>query len=352
MNLGDLTGRVAEWLKGTGPLSSVVVSSRVRLARNLAGMPFLSRCSDAQRQEISELLARTLGVVALPGEMLYVDVDKADPLDRQLLVERHLISRQHADASGPRGVAIAGGETVAVMVNEEDHLRVQVLRCGLQLDSCYSEIRALDELLQDKLFFAFQGRFGYLTACPTNVGTALRVSVMLHLPALKMTGQIEKVLRAARDMHLAVRGLYGEGTEAVGDLFQVSNQTTLGRSEEEILSDFRDRIVPGIVEYEQRAREALQKDRRVALEDKVHRALALLTAARLISSEETMYLLSHLRLGLSLGIVKDVSVETINELSLLTQPAHLQKAHNNPSMSPMERGRARAELIRGTLGGL
>ena len=351
MNLKDLTGRVAEWLKGAGPMSNVVVSSRVRLARNLAGMPFLSRCSDAQRREIAETLRGAFAKVALPGESLYVDVDQAQPLDRQFLVERHLISRQHAESSGARGVAIAGGETVALMINEEDHLRAQVLRCGLQLDSCYSEIRRLDEMLEERLSFAFLGRFGYLTACPTNVGTALRVSVMLHLPALKMTGQIEKALRAARDMHLAVRGLYGEGTEAIGDLFQVSNQTTLGRSEEQIVSDFKELVVPGVIEYERRAREALLKNRRVALEDKVHRGLAVLTAARLISSEETMYLLSHLRLGVSLGITENVTLETINELSLVTQPAHLQKAHGETDMSPIERGEARATLIREKLGG-
>ncbi len=346
MNIDDLTRRTAEWLKGTGPLSSVVVSSRVRLARNLAGMPFLSRCSRAQSQEIVDLLHRTLLEVALPGELLYVDVEHADALDRQILVERHLISRQHAEAEGPRGVAVAGGETVAVMVNEEDHLRAQVLRAGLQLDSCFAEIRRLDELLERKLSFAFLGRFGYLTACPTNVGTALRVSVMLHLPALKMTGQIEKALRAARDLHLAVRGLYGEGTEAVGDLFQISNQTTLGKSEQQIVDEFKDQVVPSIIEYERRARDTLIKNRRIALEDKVYRALAALTAARLISSEETMYLLSNLRLGLSLGIVEGIPIETINELSLLTQPAHLLKLHNNPDMSPAERGEARANLLR------
>jgi len=350
VNLSDLTHRQAEWLKGAGPLSNVVLSSRVRLARNLAGMPFLGRCTDTQKQEIADLLQRTLAKVALPGETLYVDVNAADPLDRQLLVERHLISRQQAEDAGPRGVAIAGGETVAVMVNEEDHLRVQILRGGLQLDSCYAEVRRLDELLEEKLTFAFSSRFGYLTACPTNVGTALRVSVMLHLPALKMTGQIEKALRAARDMHLAVRGLYGEGTEAVGDLFQVSNQTTLGKSEEQIVGEFKDQIVPGIIEYERCAREALLKGRRVALVDKIHRAWAILTSARLISAEETMYLLSHLRLGLSLELIDDVSAETVNELSLLTQPAHLQKLHDKPDMAPAERGEARANLIRRTLG--
>ncbi len=326
-------------------MGHVVLSSRGRLARNLAGMPFLSRCSPEQLSGIAERLRRTLGKVGLPGETFYVDVEAADLLDRQLLVERHLISRQHADAEGPRGVAVAGGEAVAVMVNEEDHLRIQVLRAGLQLDSCYAELRRLDELLEGYLTFAFSSRFGYLTACPTNVGTGLRLSVMLHLPALKMTGEIEKALRAARDMHLAVRGLHGEGTEPTGDLFQVSNQVTLGKSEAQIISEFRDQIVPGIIEYERRAREALLKNRRVALQDRISRAGAVLRSARLISSEETMFLLSQLRLGLSLELVDGIGLETINELSLMVQPAHLQRLTGR-EMSPPERGEARAELVR------
>lgn len=345
MKLSDLTRRRAEWLRGTAPMGHVVISSRARLARNLAGMPFLSRCSPEQLSEIAERLRRTLGKVGLPGETFYADVEAADPLDRQLLVERHLISRQQADAKGPRGVAVASGEAVAVMVNEEDHLRVQVLRAGLQLDSCYAELRRLDALLEGHLTFAFSSRFGYLTACPTNVGTGLRVSVMLHLSALKMTGEIEKALRAARDMHLAVRGLHGEGTEPTGDLFQVSNQVTLGKSEVEIISEFKDQIVPGIIEYERRAREALLKNRRIALQDRISRAGAVLRSARLISSEETMFLLSQLRLGLSLELVDGIGLETINELSLMVQPAHLQRLTGR-EMSPAERGEARADLVR------
>jgi len=350
LNLSDLTGRLGAWRRGAGPLGDVVVSSRVRLARNLAGMPFLSRCTEGQVREIAELLHRELLQAPLGSETMYVDVAAASALDRQVLVERHLISRQQAEGSGARGVAVVADETVAIMVNEEDHLRAQVLRGGLQLDACYADIRRLDEVLEQHLPFAFSSRFGYLTACPTNVGTALRVSVMVHLPALKATGQIEKTLRAARDMHLAVRGLYGEGTEAVGDLFQVSNQTTLGRPEERIVEEFRDVIVPGIIDYERRARRNLLENRRIGLEDRVHRASALLRSARLISSEETMYLISHLRLGLDLGLVDGMAHETLNELELATQPGHLQKTAGR-EMAPAERGEARAKLIRQRLGG-
>lgn len=350
MNFADLTTAPAEWLRAAGPLADVVVSSRVRLARNLSAVPFLSRCSPNQVREIGQRLRQTLLAVGLPGKAFYVDLEATEELDRLLLVERHLISRQLAEGNGPRGVAIAGQEHIAFMVNEEDHLRMQVLRGGMQLDACYAEIRHLDDLLESHLSFAFSSRFGYLTACPTNVGTALRVGVMLHLPALKITGQLEKAIRAARDMHLAVRGIYGEGTEAVGDLFQVSNQTTLGKSEEQIISDFKEQMVPGIIDYERRAREVLLVSRRPALEDKIYRALALLRSARLMSSEEAMFLLSHLRLGVSMGMVSDVSGQVINELSLLAQPAHLQRLLKK-KLDANQRGAARAELIRQKLGG-
>ncbi len=332
-------------------MSDLVVSSRVRLARNIGGMPFLSRCSDSQRSELASGLSQTLQGLALAEPMQYIDVESVDELERQMLVERHLISRNQAEAAGPRGVAFSTQETLAAMVNEEDHLRLQALRSGLQLEQCYDEVRHLDDLLEQHVSYAFSSRFGYLTACPTNVGTALRVSVMLHLPALKMTGDIEKALRAGRDMNLAVRGLYGEGTEALGDLFQVSNQSTLGRSEEQIITDFRDQIVPAFIDYETRSRELLLKTRRAALEDKVFRAWSVLRSARVMSAEEALYLLSHIRLGLSLQMLPGLTIELLNQLSLLTQPAHLQQL-SGKRMNPSERGEYRAKLLRDTLGAI
>ena len=350
MNVADLTHHLAEWLQGGGSDGDVVVSSRVRLARNLAGMPFLSRCTPGQVREIAATLRGAVTKLPLGNEGFYADMESADPLDRAVLVERHLISKQHAEGSGPRGVAVSGDEVVAAMVNEEDHLRMQVLGGGLDLDNAYARIARLEELLEQQLKFAFTSRLGYLTACPTNVGTGLRVSVMLHLPALKIVGQLDKALRAARDMHLAVRGLYGEGTEAIGDLYQVSNQTTLGVSEERIVRDFCDQVAPAIIRYERTAREALLKNRRLALEDRVHRALAVLRAARLLSSEEALYLLGHVRLGASLKLLPEVSLRTISELSMLTKPAHLQRYFGR-EMTASDRGEARAGLIRQRLGG-
>src|SRR5205814_4924082 len=219
---------------------------------------------------------------------LYVDLEQAPEMDRQLLVERHLISKPHATAEGARGVAIGDSESVSIMVNEEDHLRLQVLRSGLQLEEAWEQINKIDDALEAKLDWAFHNRFGYLTACPTNVGTGIRVSVMLHLPALKLTGEIEKVFRAAKDMRLAVRGLYGEGTEATGDFYQISNQTTLGKTEEDIISDFKHLVIPKIIEYEHHARKTLLTDRTVQLDDKVWRALGTLRTARLFATEEVL----------------------------------------------------------------
>jgi len=349
MTLADLTRHTGQWLRGAGAMNDVVISSRVRLARNLAGLPFLSRCSGEQQQELETRLRKEVLASGIDASAFYVDVAAAGALDRQLLVERHLISRQHAAAKHPRGVAISGDEDLAIMVNEEDHLRIQVMRSGLALGDAIERINAVDDKLEDRLDFAFHSRYGYLTACPTNVGTGLRVSVMLHLPALKLSGAIKKALQAARDMRLAVRGLYGEGTEASGDFFQLSNQTTLGKSEEQIVEEFSGRIVPEIIRYEQTARQALLRDQRIALEDKVFRAAGMLRAARLIGAEEAMYMLSLLRLGVVSGLVSDVDLATVNELFLVTQPAHLQRILSR-ELSRQQRAQERARLIRRRLG--
>jgi len=349
MKLSDLTSHAGEWLRGNGPMSEIVISSRIRLARNVTGSPFLSRCTRSQRQNLEKKLRETILGAQIAPEVLYVDLDAAPEIDRQLLVERHLISKPHAATEGARGVAVGDNETVSIMVNEEDHLRIQVLRSGLQLEEAWEQINKIDDKLESTLDYAFHPRFGYLTACPTNVGTGIRVSVMLHLPALKLTGEIEKVFRAAKDMRLAVRGLYGEGTEATGDFYQISNQTTLGKTEEEIISDFKHVVIPKIIEYEQHARRTLRDDRTLQLDDKVGRALGVLRSARLIASEETLLLLSHLRMGLHLGRIKDIELRTINELFLLTQPAHLQKLQGRKLEGDVRRA-MRADYIRQRLG--
>ncbi len=345
MKLSDLTSKAGEWLRGSGPMSETVISSRIRLARNVKGYPFLSIANRTQRRELERRIRETILDAELAPQTLYVDLEESTDVDRELLVERHLISKQHAGAEGARGVAVGQEEDLSIMVNEEDHLRLQVLKSGLQLDEAWDQINAVDDALENELEFSYHPTFGYLTACPTNVGTGIRVSVMLHLPALKLTGEIEKVFRAAKDMKLAVRGLYGEGTEALGDFYQVSNQTTLGKDEHEILDDFKHQVIPKIIDYEHHARRTLRTERATALDDIVFRALGLLSSARLMSSDEALRLMSHLRLGIHLGRVKDMDIKTVNELVLMTQPAHLQKLMGK-KLDGDDRKTARAEFIR------
>lgn len=350
MKLSDLTSRSGEWLRGAGPHSEVVISSRIRLARNVVGMPFVARMSRQQRVSLEKRIRDAIITSQAASKIFYVDLEQTTEQDRQFLVERHLISKPHATGEGARGVAVSDDETVSIMVIEEDHLRIQVLRSGLQLDEAWEQIGAIDDKLDDALEFSFHKRFGYLTACPTNVGTGIRVSVMLHLPALKMTGEIEKVFRAAKDLKLAVRGLYGEGTEATGDFYQISNQTTLGKVEDDILSEFRHTIIPRIVAYEHEARRALLNERTAALDDKVFRALGILRSARMLSTEEVLFLLSHLRMGVNLGRVKGVDINRVNELFLLTQQAHLQKVMNKRLEGDLRKVE-RANFVRSKLGG-
>jgi len=348
MTIDDIFHTQARWLNDEGPMSDIVISCRIRLARNLSDFPFLSKADEGERCQIHRLLLEKITETELGPGMALFDIDDTSDLDRQVLVERHLISRQHAEGEGSRGVAVTPQETMALMINEEDHLRIQVMRSGLQLEEVWKEIDQIDDTLQGKADFAFHSQYGFLTACPTNVGTGIRVSVMLHLPALKLAGELEKVSRAARDMRLAIRGLHGEGTEATGDFYQVSNQSTLGKSEMEIIQEFCDMVIPKIVEYERMARMALVKDRLPALDDKIWRALGVLENARTMSTEETLFLLSHLRMGVHLGRMPNVSLETINDLFIKSQPAHLQKLEGSV-LDGEGRSTARADRIRKSL---
>lgn len=372
MKLSDISSDINEWFNGTGPLADIVISSRIRLARNVEGHKFLSRCGDAEKSEILDHLKNVLMELDLSDKTFYLSVDAASPLDRNFLVERHLISRHHASGKGPRGVVIAQRESFTAMINEEDHLRFQVLKGGLQLKNCAQRINRIDDMIEEKVHYAFSPQYGYLTACPTNLGTGIRVSVMLHLPALNMIGQIDKFLNAARSMNLAVRGLFGEGTEASGDFYQLSNQITLGVSEEQIVSQFENTIIPEIVEYEMAARKQLLAAEKDLLDDKISRAMALLKNAHLISSQEALFLLSHLRLGINMhdhmgastpaindlyktaGSGSDktnhLSITTINRLFMLTLPAHLQLNYGKP-LDATHRDALRAKIIRSTLNG-
>lgn len=329
VKLGDLAQRCGEWLRGSGPQSDIVMSSRIRLARNLADFPFIRRCSDQDREGVERAVRGAMDHVGEWKECLYLDVAKLATVDRQFLVERQLISREFADSQGARGALVDPSETFSIMVNEEDHLRLQVMHSGLNLDAAWQQINRLDDLLETRLNFAFHPRLGYLTACPTNVGTGMRVSVMLHLPALVLTKQIEKVFRALQKISLAVRGFYGEGSQFMGDFYQVSNQITLGRSELELVKQVSE-VVPVLIEYERQARSFLVKESKKELHDRVSRAYGILCTAQTISSEETMHLLSSVRMGINLGLINDLEISVLNKLFMHTQPAHLQKLRGTP----------------------
>jgi len=348
MNLDTLLPNLGEWLRGTGPESDVVVSTRIRLARNLADYPFTGRATPAQKSEIVSKVKEAVARVELPFKLDYHDVPAMSVLDRQFLVERQLISRELAAVlEGPRGVAFDDKESASVMVNEEDHLRLQILRSGFALDDAWTDIDKLDDALESRLAYAFHTQFGYLTACPTNVGTGLRGSVMLHLPALGLTKQIDKVFRALQKINLAVRGLHGEGSRAFGDLYQISNQVTLGKSEQKILGEIKE-VILTILQYERQARAVLLKERKQAEQDRVARALGTLGSATMITAEETMELLSVVRLGIHLRLIDDVPATAVNQLFIQTQAAHLQKLVGH-ALDGEERNAARAKYLKARL---
>ncbi len=333
-----------EWLRGDGPEADIVTSTRVRLARNSAKYPFPTVASLEEKSSIEEDLSKVILDSGIIKEVEYTNLMTVSPVDRQFLVERHLISREHADGKGDRGVAFGKDEIVSVMVNEEDHLRMQAVRSGFQLDETWTLIDSVDDAIGEYVDYAFSPRLGYLTACPSNVGTAIRASVMLHLPGLVMSKQIDKVFQAVTKINLVVRGLYGEGTQASGNFYQISNQSTLGRTEKEILENLRS-VVPQIVAYERKARDSLVSQSKLALEDRVWRSYGMLKTARAISSEEAAELLSSVRLGVNMGILDKLPINVINELFILTQPAHLQKLKGRTLNAP-ERDKARAEFVR------
>lgn len=347
MQLNDFLKHTSEWLKGTGPNSEIVISSRVRLARNLEKLPFPHWSSKVQGEKTLNTIAdATTKCDYLKTATLFKLAD-LDSVDKQFLVERHLMSLEHAQKTNHKAVAIDDEEIVSIMINEEDHIRLQAMQSGFNLFEAWNIINAIDDCLAKELPFAYSAEWGYLTACPTNTGTGMRGSVMLHLPALVMTRQIDRVLSAIAKLSFTTRGLYGEGTQATGNFFQISNQVSLGRTEDEMVEDING-IIKQIIEQENQAREVLLSKSKVMLEDRINRSLGILRNARIISSQETIELLSMVRLGVDLGMIKDIDRSNINELFIITQPAHLQKIENK-KISAAERDLKRAELIRAKL---
>lgn len=345
LNLDRLLDRLGEWLRGTGPESDVVISTRIRLARNLAGLPFTNRATPHQKAEAETLLRDAITTLDLSSPLRYYSMNDLSLVDRQFLVERQLVSRELAVVlEGPRGVAFDDRESISIMVNEEDQLRMQSMRSGFDLDHSWQAIDHIDDLLEARVEYAFSDDFGFLTACPTNVGTGMRASVMLHLPALGLTKQIEKAFKALQKINLVVRGLYGEGSRALGDFYQISNQITLGKSEATALNDIR-AVISEVIRYERIARSTLLRETRQSFQDKVARALGTLQSSFMMTSEETMELLSAVRLGVHLNMLGDLSVPSLNELFMHTQPAHLQKLMGIP-LDGEERNAARARHLK------
>lgn len=344
MRFATLIKNPADWMKGAGPHSDVVMTSRVRLARNLRGYPFPGFSQERQR---IELLERARPVVEDLPEMRdgysedYTDLSK---IRKQVLVERHLVSREHAARSSGCAVVVDRKQSISIMINEEDHFRIQGIRPGLNLTSAFEVVDRVDTELESALPYAFDPKLGYLTACPTNLGTGMRASVMLHLPALVLTEQINPVIKAIGKIGLAVRGLYGEGTEALGNLFQISNQHTLGEAEPEIIAQI-EKVIEGVVRSEVTARAKLKEDHQTMLRDQIGRAFAILRYAHILTSKEALNLLSMLRLGADLDLVGNCDRSLIDMLLLEIQPAHLQ-LNAARELSPEERDSMRADLTR------
>ncbi len=348
MNIDDLLNNKGEWLRCTGPNSDIVMSSRIRLARNLSKYPFSHWASKKEQEEVLQISKKTVASSKKIKSSLCLDMAKLDTLDKQFLVERHLMSREHTVNAENKGLCIGEREVVSIMINEEDHLRIQVMKSGFDLRDAWHIINDIDNELGGSLPYAYSLDFGYLTACPTNTGTGMRASVMLHLPSLVMTKQIGKVLQAITKLSLTARGLYGEGTEASGNFFQISNQVSLGHREEDIIDNI-ERIIKQIIDHEHSAREALLSQNRSVLEDRIWRAYGTLKSAHIISSSETIDLLSLVRLGVDLNLIQKVDRSLITELFIITQPAHLQKIERK-KLNPNERDVKRAQIVRDKIG--
>ena len=344
MTINEFLTSPADTARRDGPYNKIVLSSRVRLARNVKGMPFPGWAKKPDRIKALELVRPAVESLPQMGDSFSESMDNLTVLDKNILVERHLISREHAAKNAGSGLVLNREESLCVMINEEDHLRMQALRPGLQLRQAWHAIDQVDSKLEKKMEFAFTPTMGYLTACPTNVGTGIRVSAMLHLPGLVLAEQINQIIQAVNKLGLAVRGLYGEGTEALGNVFQVSNQMTLGETENDIVERLN-KVLAQIIEHEENARSMLLEKKPKTVYNHIGRAYGILANAHSISSKETLNLLSLMRLGVDLGLFADLDRWQVDELFITTQPAHLQKVHSE-KLSAEERDLFRADMLR------
>ncbi|AAU21733.1 protein arginine kinase [Bacillus licheniformis] len=336
---------LSNWMRQEGPESDIVLSSRIRLARNLDKVRFPTLFSNEEASAIIALFEEQFTGYEVPGigKFELVKMDQVQPLEKRVLVEKHLISPHLTEASFG-ACLLSENEEVSIMLNEEDHIRIQCLFPGFQLSEALKAANQVDDWIEDRIDYAFSEQRGYLTSCPTNVGTGLRASVMMHLPALVLTRQINRIIPAINQLGLVVRGIYGEGSEALGNIFQISNQITLGKSEHDIVEDLNS-VVAQLIEQERSARKALYQTSQIELEDRVYRSYGVLSNCRMIESKETARCLSDVRLGIDLGIIKGLSSNILNELMILTQPGFLQQ-YSGGALRPNERDIRRAALIR------
>jgi protein arginine kinase len=347
MGLLEFLTPAGELAAHEGPENHVVLSSRVRLARNLADVTFPGRAKKASRVETCSLIMPAVATASAMRGGYSAAMSDLKALDKQLLVERHLISREHAAKSSGSALVLNKDETLSVMVNEEDHLRMQALLPGMQIKQVWQKVDRFDTSLEKKLEYAFDANLGYLTACPTNLGTGIRVSAMLHLPGLVLTDHVNQIVQAVTKLGHAVRGLYGEGTETLGHIFQVSNQMTLGESEADIIERIH-KVVLQVIEHEVNARQTLMQGRPDELYNHIGRAYGILAHARIVSSKESMNQLSLMRLGVQLGLFANLETSVLDELFLLSQPAHLQQFMGK-KLTVDERDTYRSDLLRSHL---
>ncbi|MBM7573120.1 protein arginine kinase [Aquibacillus albus] len=337
---------ISPWMKEEGPDSDIVMSSRIRLARNLDQAPFPIIAKQSELTKILEYIKEEYHHQTFKTyhDLEFVNMKDLKPIEKRVLVEKHLISPHLAEKSEQGGVLISESEQVSVMINEEDHIRIQLYFPGFQLEKALEQAFEIDDWLEEKINYAFDENKGYLTSCPTNVGTGMRASVMMHLPALAITQKINRMIPAISQLGLVVRGIYGEGSEALGNIFQISNQITLGRSEMDIVGDLQS-VVEKLIEEERKARQLLVEQSSIQLEDRIFRSYGILEHSRIIESKETAKCLSDVRLGIDVGFIKNISKTILNELMVLTQPGFLQQ-YAKEALSPEERDILRASLIR------
>jgi protein arginine kinase len=336
-----------DWVKAEGEADDVVISSRVRLARNLKGFPFPNYADEKQLAQISEAVKAAVQDQAEFGSLQIIQIEELTPNDRLVLVEKHLCSPQFVENPHLRLLLVNQEQSISIMVNEEDHLRIQAITPGNSLDQALHLANQVDDYLENTVDYCFDECCGYLTACPTNVGTGIRASLMLHLPGLTMVDQIKRVLSSLAHVGLNIRGLYGEGTESFGNMYQISNQVTLGHSEEELTSNLKS-ICRQVIEQEHNVREALFKDSKLQLEDRLCRSYGILIQARLLTAQEALKLLSDVKLGVELGIIPEINRVVIKELMFLIRASILQKV-SGQEMSAIERDYYRAKIVRDKL---